>query len=77
MTDVDVRVEYEDESFSLMRKLSLHTHSTTVQTPIRAFHLKQDTSSESRLVQNDPLRGMNEIYHELTKQKIDDIDSDV
>ncbi len=77
MTGINVKVESEDESFSLMRKLSLHTHSTTVQTPIRAFHLKQDTTSESRLIQNNPLRGMNEIYHEFTKQKIDDIDNDV
>ncbi len=77
MSHVKVKVEAEDENYSMMRKLSLSTNSASIQTPIRAFHLRQDTASESRLIQNAKVRGMNEIYHELTKQKIEDIDSDV
>ena len=75
MASVKVKVKDEDESHQLVRKLSISTGSSSFTTPIRALHLKQDTTSESRLIQNEKIRGLNEIYHELTKQRIEDIDS--
>ncbi len=75
MSQIKVKVEYEDEHHPLSRSLSLSTGIKTITTPQRAFHLKQDTTSESRLIQNDFIRGINEIYHELTKEKIEEIDS--
>lgn len=60
-----------------MRKLSLSSGAAHIRTPARALHLKKDTSSESRLIQHDSARGLNEIYHVLTKHKIDNIDNDV
>ena len=77
MVEVKVKLENEDQNLPLARKLCVSTRTTTVTTPSRAFHLKQDTSSESRLIQNDKVRGINEIYHVLTKEKIEEIDNDV
>ena len=77
MARVQVKVQAEDENYPIMRKMSIRTNSANITTPIRSFHLKRETTSESRLIQNDKVRGINEIYHELTKQKIEEIDSDV
>lgn len=77
MPSVRVRLDAEDESYPLMRRLSLSSGTAHIRTPVRALHLKRDTSSESRLIQHDGARGVNEIYHELTKRQIDNIDSDV
>jgi len=77
MAEVKVKLEDVDQDLPLARKLRVSTRATTVTTPRRAFHLKQDTSSESRLIQNDKVRGINEIYHVLTKEKIEEIDNDV
>lgn len=60
-----------------MRRLSLSSRTAHIRTPVRALHLKKDTTSESRLIQNDGARGMNEIYHKLTKRQIEGIDNDV
>jgi len=76
MASIKVKVKDEDESHPLIRKLSISTGSSSLTTPIRALHLKQETTSESRLIQNKKVRGLNEIYHELTKQGIEDIDND-
>ena len=77
MSRVKVKLDAEDESYPLMRRLTLNSGATHIRTPVRALHLKQDKYSESRLVQHDSARGLNEIYHILTKQKIDNIDNDV
>ena len=77
MAGVKVKVDDQDDNLPLVRKLSISTNSARILTPIRALHLKQETTSESRLIQNDKVRGLNEIYHELTKQRIEDIDSDI
>ena len=77
MPSVRVKLDAESESYPLMRKLSLSSRTAHIQTPIRALYLKQDTTSESRLIQNDGVRGVNEIYRELTKIQIDNIDSNV
>lgn len=77
MTNVKVKVTDHDSSLPHARKTIFSTNSASITTPIRAFHLKQDTTSESRLIQNDKIRGLNEVYHVLTKEKIEDIDSDV
>ena len=77
MPSVRVKLDAESERYPLMRKLSLSSRAAHIQTPIRTFHLKQDTASESRLLQNNDVRGVNEIYCELTKRQIDNIDNNV
>lgn len=75
--NVKVRCEYESEDIPQTHSLSVSTRASSIKTPIRALHLKRDTTSESRLIQNHRARGLNEIYCKLTKEKIEDIDNDV
>jgi len=74
---VQVKLVDHDEEISYVRKLSISSGFRHATTPIRALNLKPSTTSESRLIQNDAVRGVNEIYRELTKDKVDEIDSDI
>ena len=76
MANVRVRIEHESSDLPHVRSLSVSARSSSIKTPIRALHLKRDTTSESRLIQNHRARGLNEIYCKLTKEKIEDIDND-
>ncbi|NIP62207.1 MAG: hypothetical protein GWN01_16200 [Nitrosopumilaceae archaeon] len=77
MSRIKVKVKDIDDDIPTAKSLELSGISGSIKTPMRAFHLKKETTSESRLIQNDKIRGLNEVYHVLSKEKINDIDSNV
>lgn len=69
-------IEHPDRSLKRARKLRLETAGKTVYTPSRALTLKEDASCESRVIRHNTFRGINEIYRQLTKEKLAQIDGD-
>lgn len=75
MTQHTVKVDGQDPTLTYAKKLILSIGSKRITTPVRALHLKRSPQCESRLIENTSIRGINEIYLKLTKEKIFDIDS--
>lgn len=76
MPKVKAVLEHPDQTLKRARKLRLEVGSKTVYTPSRTLSLKEDASCESRLIRHTDFRGINEIYRQLTKEKLDEIDGD-
>jgi len=74
VSKVKVVLEHYDQTLKRARKLRLEVGGKTVYTPSRTLSLKEDASCESRLIRYNSLRGINEIYRRLTKEKLDEID---
>lgn len=75
MAGLKVVLKDTDQKFQRARKLCIGIGQKHIDTPCRALILK-DSTSESRLIKNTPVRGINEIYKKLTKEKIEQIDGD-
>ncbi|HJS63948.1 MAG TPA: hypothetical protein VJ767_03715 [Nitrososphaeraceae archaeon] len=75
MANLRIRIRGYDETLPKARSLQLKIGEKEIITPRRAFTLN-DSSSESRLIKEDKLRGINEIYKSITKEKLDNINSD-
>lgn len=75
MAKLKVASDKQDVSLSHVKRLSIDIGSKSIKTPSRALVLR-DSSSESRLIKNRRVRGINEVYRELSKEKVEDIDGD-
>jgi len=72
-----VHQEDSDDTLSKVRRLRLDVRSKQVYTPRRALNLSPgDYNSESKLIKNKKVRGINETYKLITKQKLEDNNSD-
>jgi hypothetical protein len=65
-----VHLENYDSKLSLVKKLRLEIGNKIIYTPKRAFTLK-DNISEYRVINNNDIKGINEIYKMISKDKID------
>jgi hypothetical protein len=74
LTRLQAKLVEQDDTFRA-RTVSLRAGGKTVLTPIRALHLK-DSRSESRLLVNPTIRGLNEVVSSLTPEILDQINND-
>lgn len=77
MVLASVKVKEQDPNLTYAKKLSIDVGLKHVTTPSRALHLKQSPQCESRLIQSSSIRGINETYLKLTKEKIFLIDNNI
>ena len=72
-----VKLQEQDPNLTYAKKLSIDIGMKHATTPLRALHLKQSPQCESRLIHSTSVRGINEIYLKLTKEKIFLIDNNI
>lgn len=72
-----VKLKNQDQNLLYSKILELNIGTKCVKTPRRALHLKPNPQCESRIIQASSVRGINEIFLKLTKEKIFLIDSDL
>lgn len=75
MVKSSVKIKEQDPNLTYAKTLDISIGLKHVLTPSRALHLKPTPQSESRLIKNTSVRGINEIYVKLTKDKIFLIDN--
>lgn len=72
MSRIQAKLIEQDAVFRA-RTVSLRAGSKTITAPIRALHLK-DSRSESRLIDNPAVRGLNEVVSRVTPELLNEID---
>lgn len=75
MPKLTVHAENYDSNLTNIRKTRIEIGNKTLTTPSRALNLG-DHLSESRLIKNKKIRGINEIYKNLTSERIEQISND-